>query len=335
MARHHGLRRWAVLFSVVSLIGAACGNGADQGDQDGIHSVTYGVPTLDLPNVWELRIADELGYFDDHGVELDLVAAGTSAAAGQQIASQDLNVANVGTSDAISFIQLGAPMQIVSPGLARNSYRIFAQSDITDWAQLEGATISVPGLRDVVRMFTDYVAAENGLDPESYDVIPSGGGGARYAAMESGAAEAAVLFQPLDFVAEEQGFTELAKVWEYLPDFPFAVLIVDRRWAEENGEALSRFLAARQDAIDYFYDRANRDEVIAIALEEEARLTEEQIEMIYDLYVEIGVYSETGRVEEENLTDAGTLLLEHGILEGQLPPYGDLVDSSFIDARDE
>ena len=80
----------------------------------------------------------------------------------------------------------------------------------------------------------------------------------------SGAVAAAILTNPHDFVALEQGFVDLGSVPEYLPHWAQNNIQVDTRWAPQHRAEILAFLRVHIRATRYFYDPANRDDVIAI-----------------------------------------------------------------------
>jgi ABC-type nitrate/sulfonate/bicarbonate transport system substrate-binding protein len=91
-------------------------------------------------------------------------------------------------------------------GAASNApFRVVAPRTIKDWSDLRRKTISVGGLTDVTLYFLRVMARKNGLADQDYDLLYGGGTPSRFAQLASGAVAAAILTNPVDFSALEQG----------------------------------------------------------------------------------------------------------------------------------
>jgi ABC-type nitrate/sulfonate/bicarbonate transport system substrate-binding protein len=151
-------------------------------------------------------------------------------------------------------------------GAASNApFRVVAARTIRSWSDLKGKTISVGGLTDVTLYFLRVMARRNGLADQDYDLLYGGGTPNRFAQLASGAVAAAMLTNPVDFSALEQGFVDLGSVPQYLPNWAQNNILVDTRWAQKNRAAVVAFLRAHIKATGYIYDPAHRDDVIAIS----------------------------------------------------------------------
>lgn len=335
--RHRRIVRLVALLVPSLLFLANCGGGGTEAPGE-VTRIRVGTPTLSLGNTWHLYLADKLGYFADENLEVEFIPVGTSAASGQQLASGDIEIAGPGLGDAVRFIQLGVPVRIVGTFLANSAYRVMAQKNISSWEDIRGgALISVTATTDVTRAFVDYLAAKHGLTPgEDYDIIAQGGSSNRLAALVNGAVAAAILPQPVDLVAEREGFTELSRAWQELPfRFPLAVWVVNQEWAAENSEALTGFLRAVVRAGKDFNDPARRGEVIALAQDTEYYETpasSEDATQFYDVFIEAEVISTDGRVTVEEVDGVTGILLDVGILDPPIPPYSQIVDNTYVDA---
>ena len=87
---------------------------------------------------------------------------------------------------------------------------------------------------------------------------------ARFAALKSGAVDAALLTTPFNFFAETEGFRNLGFTFDYLPEIPFAAMAVNRDWAKANPDLVKRFVGAYNKGVTWFDDPHNREAAIAI-----------------------------------------------------------------------
>src|SRR5260370_2108908 len=85
---------------------------------------------------------------------------------------------------------------------------------------LKGKVVSVGGAKDITRIFFERMLAPSGVDPKDVDLIYAGATSARLAALQSGAADAAILTAPYNFHAEAAGYTNPRPPADLL-DIPF------------------------------------------------------------------------------------------------------------------
>jgi len=97
--------------------------------------------------------------------------------------------------------------------------------------------------------------------------------------------QAALLGQPFDFRAGDQGFKKLLDIGAYAKEYGFITLISRPDWLKANPEAARGYLRALSDAIDWIYDPANRDEAIAI-LAKGTKLDQASAARTYAYFVE-------------------------------------------------
>ena len=219
-------------------------------------------------NLWPLHIAADNGYFDAAGIKIDLVFSQSSASVIQQLAAGSYNIApTAGMVDPIRAIDKGAPIALVRVVISAPPYALLAKPEIKTMADLKGKTIIVGGAKDITRIYTERMLTPNGLKSGDYDLVYAGATSARFAALKSGAVDAALLTMPFNFFAATAGYTNLGFTFDYIPDMPFAATTVNREWADTHGEALRRFLDAYNKGVVWFYDPANREAAVKMQMD--------------------------------------------------------------------
>ena len=108
----------------------------------------------------------------------------------------------------------------------------------------------------------------------------AGATSARFAALKSGAVDAALLTMPFNFFAETAGFTNLGFTFDVLPDMPFAGMAVNRPWAEAHADLLKRFLDAYNKGVAWFYDPKNREAAVKIQMDT-SKIQQDDVEEAY------------------------------------------------------
>jgi hypothetical protein len=172
------------------------------------------------------------------------------------------------------------------------------------------------------------MARRNGLADRDYDLIYGGGTPNRFAQLASGAVAAAILTNPVDFTAIAQGFSDLGSVTNYLPHWAQNNILVDSRWAAQHRAAVVALLQARIRATRFFYDAANRDEVIAI-LVKATRTAPSVAAATYDLYTALGVIARDAALSPDGIAANFAALVALGDI-ATPPPLAGFIDASFL-----
>ena len=273
-------------------------------------------------------VASEQRYYEAENLKVDTIVAGAAVGVLQQLAAGSLNIAQAATDQSLRAILRGAPIRIVAGAVSNAPFRAVAAKTVTSWSDLKGKTISVGGLTDVTLYFLRVMARRNGLADRDYDLLYGGSTPNRFAQLVSGVAAAAILTNPVDFTALEQGFVDLGSVTPYLPNWAQNNILADTRWAQRNRAALVAFVRAHIMATKYIYERANRDEVIA-ALVKYTRAPPQVAAATYDLYISQQVIARGAALFEDGIRANFDALIAMGDLNAP-PPLAGFIDGSFL-----
>jgi NitT/TauT family transport system substrate-binding protein len=172
------------------------------------------------------------------------------------------------------------------------------------------------------------MARKNGLTDQDYDLLYGGGTPNRFAQLASGAVAAAILTNPVDFSAIEQGFVDLGSVPQYLPNWAQNNILVDTRWAQQHRGAVLAFLRAHIKATKFVYDPANRDDVIAI-LAKHTKTAPNIAAATYELYIRQQVIARNAALFEDGINANFDALVALGDLAAPHPLDG-FIDASFL-----
>jgi NitT/TauT family transport system substrate-binding protein len=273
-------------------------------------------------------VAMEKKYYEAEDLKVDAVVAGAAVGVLQQLAAGSLNIAQAATDQSLRAILRGAPIRIVGGAASNSPFRVVAAKSIKGWSDLRGKTISVGGLTDVTLYFLHVMARKNGLADRDYDLLYGGGTPNRFAQLVSGAVAAAMLTNPVDFSALEQGFVDLGSVPQYLPNWAQNNILTDTRWAQQHRALVVGFLRAHIRATKYIYAPANRDDVIAI-LAKHTRTTPQIAAATYDLYIRQQVIAREAALFEDGIKANFDALIAMGDLTAP-PPLAGFIDASFL-----
>jgi NitT/TauT family transport system substrate-binding protein len=252
-------------------------------------------------NLWPFHIAAKNGYFDAANIKIDLVFAQSNASVIQQLAAGSYAIApTAGMVDPIRAIDKGAALALVRIVIQSPPYALLAKPEIKKIEDLKGKTIIIGGAKDITRIFTERMLVPHGLKSGDYDYVFAGATSARFAALKSGAVDAALLTMPFNFFAESAGFTNLGFTFDYLPDMPFAGMAVNRDWAAANTDVLKRFLDAYNKGVAFFADPNNRDAVVKLQMEI-SKIGQNDVENSYAFLHDKNLFEPTGKVSKRKV----------------------------------
>jgi NitT/TauT family transport system substrate-binding protein len=316
------MRRRAVATWVLLILAGTPGGPAQAADE-----ISFGATSNTAFNLAHY-VASAKKYYDSENLKVEAVVVGAAAGVLQQLAAGSLNVAQVATDQSLRAILRGAPIRIVAGAASNAPFRLVAAKTIHSWDDLRHRTISVGGLTDVTLYFLRVMARSNGLADRDYDLLYGGATPNRFAQLASGAVAAAILTNPVDFAALEQGYVDLGSVQQYLPNWAQNNIVTDTRWAAQHRAVLVGLLRARIKATRYIYEPENRSEVVDI-LVRLTRIPRPAAAATYDLYIERQVIARDAGLFEDGIKANFDALIAMGDV-AQPPPLAGFIDASFL-----
>jgi ABC-type nitrate/sulfonate/bicarbonate transport system substrate-binding protein len=317
---------WLVSLVVAVLLAAACGGGSGGGSDEGLR-VGY-ASDLDPADVVEQPALDEAKAQVTTLTEDSAVVAGLKRG--------NLNVGNVGLTEAIKASQSGVELKIFYVSQKRFEFVMVSQPEIEGFGQLAGKKIAYhsPGSgteilqRELVRQYDPALE-----DKIEWVVLPESPN--RASAMLADRIDATSLeYADVLAIQAEDDFNVLG-TWEDI-EGPTAnvvstVWVANEDYYRDNKEELKAFASELQSEYNAFYE-GDKDAWLQVATEELPDIPEERLSKSYDFYREIEMYPEPGEpaltpeLWEENDK------FFRSIGEYEEPPSKDLVDFEMIKA---
>jgi NitT/TauT family transport system substrate-binding protein len=260
--------------------------------------------------VWPHYIAEAKGFFSGEGLKIDLFYSQSNAAVLQALTAGSTKIAMAsGLADIMYAVAAGAGVSIVRIDGQVGPYALEAKNTYKSIKDLKGKTISVDEATGTTMVYFVKMLAGNGMKRSDVDFIYAGSTAARFAALESGAAAAAMITAPQLFTAEAHGFVNLGYDTEYAKDVPFTGEFVNTAWAQANKPLVKKYLAAYTKAILWFDDPKNRDEAIQILLKV-TKMSPDDIGKSFDLFHKIDYFERSNVVSMAKVTNFYTALHE-------------------------
>jgi ABC-type nitrate/sulfonate/bicarbonate transport system substrate-binding protein len=277
---------------------------------------------------WPQYVAEELGWFKQRGLALDMVSVGSGGA--QQLAASAIDLSHSGFPEFIRAANQGAHVKMVINDISVPPYAVFAKPAIKRIADLRGKTISIGGIKDVTLIYIKPLLASAGLSPSDVDFVYAKAAGDRFSALAGGTVDAAILNPPSSLLAAEQGFTNLGEIRTYLNDFPFTVWAVNTDWALRNKPGLIDFAKVYLDAVHWLYDAGNKEKAVQVLLKY-ARQSQKDAADSYDYYFStLRGFSRDGLLSEKAYQKMTEGLIDLGDLAPPVPPAAKFFDDSFV-----
>lgn len=283
------------------------------------------------PNNFPIYVAHAKGFLAEHRLDLELIYTDSSPRATQLLASRDIDVANVATDTTIEAVERGAPFVMFGGSTRIPVYALITRPEIRTYADLRGKLVAVTGPNLAEQPFLRKLLAKYGLRESDYEQIAVGGPVQRFAAVQSGAAAASMVLQPLDFRAADEGLNVLGYSTEVLPDYQFIAYTGHRTWLTENRDVVVRLLRALRQADRWLYDPANAGEAARI-FQDAANTREDYARRTWELlYRDLKVMADDSTVSISGLQAVLDLMAEGGTFSGPLPSPWKYYDPSFVE----
>ena len=318
-------RRGAALLAALACASALfIGGGAQAQTKIVAGMVAHGPPQ------WPQYVADEFGWFKADKIDLDLVTVGGGGTA--QVAAGSLNIAHSGYPDFARAALQGAPLRIVISDFVGSPYGVFAKKGIKTIADLKGKLISIGGPNDITLIYIKPFLASAGLKTTDVDFVYAKAAGDRFAALASGAVDAAILNPPTYFKAIASGLTALGDTKPYAEGIPFTVWGANQAWAAAHRDALTAFARDYKRGVAWLSDPAHRQQAIDILVKHAKQDPKDSAEAYDYLVAKLKLFGPDGDVSDAVYAKMAEGLAEIGIIKPPYPPKSAIVDGSFVQA---
>jgi ABC-type nitrate/sulfonate/bicarbonate transport system substrate-binding protein len=259
---------------------------------------------------WNLPLwaAQRQGYFEAQGVAVQtrytpssdfLVSALLDGRADIALALIDNLVA---VQEGQSEVKPAAPPDLFAfMGSDGGFLSVIAVPGITSVADLKGKTLSVDAMTTGAAFVLREILARNGVADADVIIVRAGGTANRYRELLAGKHQATLLRTPFDLQAQAQGMRQLARA-ESLGAYQGTAGIARRSWAREHADTLEGFMRAYRSAVDWLYDRANREVVEALLVANSRDMTPALARQSYDLLL-----ADKGGISRDLTIDAAGL----------------------------
>jgi NitT/TauT family transport system substrate-binding protein len=287
--------------------------------------VSSATKTLGYGPLW---IASKMGFFDKQGLDVDLVVIRASDVGIQALAGGSLEIAGSASDAPIAAVEKGLDLVIIGGIINGLTQSIMAAKKFKTYNDLRGATFGAISLTSGVTFALRQVLKVKGLEyPRDYKLMVIGGSPQTYAALTAGSIDAAALSLPLNYAAEEQGFNEIGKFVDVIPNYQLAALSTKRSWAEKNRSVLVRVMRAMAHTMRWIHQ--NREPAVDY-LAKEMNLKREHARRGWEFYTSTRMWHPDGDLNLEGLQIVTQIYWEQTQSKGPVPSGAKYVDQSYL-----
>lgn len=280
---------------------------------------------------WPMYMALEGGYYNEHGLDVDLIFANHPAGVAMLTSgAADMNLLplqralQLGSLDE-SFVAIGTP-------LGKWLFALIAHEDIAVVEDLRGRRLGIGQYGDATYTYGIALLSRFGLRLEDIRIVVVGGEG-RIPALTSGQIDATMLSAPAWFRLEPYGFRSLADITEFEEIHTPNVLLLRRSTITQHPELPERLIRAHAQAVKRFYE----DREFALAAHQAYDAQDEaDLARVYEIYRAANMMDRVPWVDAEAVR-AVIDTVPDTLVAGQLAAfdYAGLIDNSPVERLTE
>lgn len=287
--------------------------------------ISSAAKTLGYGPLW---IASRMGFFERQGLDVDLVVIRASDVGIQALAGGSLEIAGSASDAPIAAIEKGLDLVIVGGIINGLTQSIMAAKRFKTYADLRGATFGAISLTSGVTFALRQVLKVKGLEyPRDYKLLVIGGTPQTYAALVAGSIDAAALSLPVNYAAEEQGFNEIGRFVDVIPNYQLAALSVKRSWAEKNRPVLVRVMRAMAQTMRWMHQ--NKEPAVDY-LAKEMNLKRDHARRGWEFYTSTKMWHPDGDLNLNGLQVVTQIYWEQSQSKGAVPSAAKYIDQSYL-----
>lgn len=339
-------RGWGALVAVslsFMLVAAACGDDDEVAPTLSADSVTIMLPFFESMSFFETIMGDELGYFADEGLTVDIVTTEGGSLALQQVISGNADLAFTSPGLVLTAAAEGNVLISLATRIQRNLFSIVvpATSDIMTTEDLEGKVLGVSdfggGELPLVRAALSLAGLEEGANVDMLaigDSTPT-----VLAALQDGTVDAYGSDWFVFFGLEQAGMPIREIVPEQLSTLTAEVLVATPEYVADHPDVISAVLRAMAKAA-YFttYDRSAALNFLRDRIPEEHE-DEAVAPLILELFLTLADIPEVDGVQQWGTQFPAawetwkTVLGD--VVDTASLDISSIIDSSFVDAAND
>jgi len=270
-------------------------------------------------------IAKELGYFNEYGLDVDIVQFDSGARATQALLSGSIDAILSSSEPVIIAVARGGDLKIIYSFSHKLTVVLIANDRIRSLADLKGARMGVQEVGAFREIMSRAVLIKAGLTPKDVQYVSVGSAG-YIPALVAGRIDTAVLQadQTAEILNTARGLRILVRYWDLLPDYWYGAYAVKQERLQTQMDAMTGMVKAIIRAHRFMYqNRKTSVELIA----KYTGFPKNAAEQAYAFLVQAGAWPVNDGLSKTMINYTIDRLVEWDLLKpNEKPSYLGLVD---------
>jgi NitT/TauT family transport system substrate-binding protein len=216
-------------------------------------TIAYSALSANMAPLW---ITQERGFFRKYGLDVQLVFIESGSTTVQSLIANEVAFAQMAGAGVLQSRLRGSDVVLIAGFLNTMDYQLMVDKSITRPDQLKGKTMAVSRFGSSSDFATRYALDKFGLAPEKdVTILEIGSQPARFAALEGGKIQAAMVAIPLTRKAKSLGFHALADLQMLGLEYQHTGLATTQALIRARPDLVRNVMKAYVEGIHYYKTR--------------------------------------------------------------------------------
>ena len=207
--------------------------------------------------------ADSLGYFEEEGLNVDIILTSGADAVAAAVMSDDAEIGFCGSEQSIYIYNGGEKNYLVNfAGLTKRdgSFIVGRKNEKFDIKKLKGTHLIAGREAGMPAMTLAYTLNQNGIELDELKFDTSIAFASMSGAFIGGTGDYVALFEPTALQLEKQGFGYVvASLGELGGEVPYTTYMTKKSYLEDNKDIIEGFTKAIQKGLDYVFTHTDKE----------------------------------------------------------------------------
>ncbi len=278
-------------------------------------------------------LAHSLGYFEEEGLDVDIILANGADAVAAAVMSDDVQIGFCGSEQTIYIYNQGAKDYLInfSSLTKKDGSFLVARKEMKNFsiADLKGSHIIAGRKAGMPAMTLEWALNQNGVKTKDVHFDTSIAFAAMSGAFVGGTGDYVSLFEPNALALEKEGKGYVvASLGELGGVVPYTTYHAKKSYIENNPEVIKGFTKAIDRALDYVHSHSE-SEIAEQIIDYFPDVTYNDLTKIVKRYMDIDAWYDTSFISEKDFNHIQEIIDNVGELDKKAP-YDKLVDTTYM-----
>ena len=279
-----------------------------------------------------LWVAEDLGYFKKHGLDVSAVFTGSGSVTSQTLVSGQAKLAANSVGPVAGAAGGGADIVILAGLVQILPYQLWVQPQIRQPAEMKGRSVAVSTFGSGSHLAVEVALQNIGIEParDKIAIMQIGAQPDRMAAVIAGRVDGNALEPGFGKLAKEKGLNMLTDLTKSETPYVNTVISASRAYVKENSQQVETLLKGIVDALAAMYNPANEKAIKSVLAKRLKLTTPESVQEIYDSTLQIHARTKVPSASIAGVQNMIDALLRMNPRLAKVKA-ADIVDNSFVD----